>query len=71
MSQQKKCDLNQCTIEELANLEGMNRQTAQQIIAHRDRQNGFNDWDDLRAIQGVGHNVLQKLRNNAIIGRRS
>ena len=71
MAQQKKCDLNSCTVEELANLEGMNRKTAQVIIAQRDRVNGFDDWDDLRAIDGVGHNVLQKLLNNAIIGRRA
>lgn len=71
MAQQKKCDLNNCTIEELANVEGMNRKTAQQIIDHRDQRNGFDDWEDLREISGVGHNVLQKLRNNAIIGRRS
>lgn len=65
----KKLDLNSCSVDDIANVEGMNRKTAQQIIDHRDRMNGFSDWDDVRQIPGVGNNLMQKLRNASTLGK--
>ncbi len=30
---------------------------------------GFDSWEDLRDIPGVGNNVMQKLRNQSTLGK--
>lgn len=64
-----KCDLNGCKPDELAQVDGIDRKLAQRIIEARADKGGFVDYDDLRKIPGVDDAVLERIREQTVLGR--
>lgn len=57
-------DINHATVDELARLEGVGRERAQEII----RRRPFRNWEDVRQIPGLEEKVLEALQRGATIG---
>lgn len=51
-------DLNSATVNEIADLQGVNAQTAAAIVGRRP----LRGWDDLRGLPGVSEGLIKQLR---------
>lgn len=69
MARDSKIDLNTAEIEDLVALDGINDPLARAIIDQRDEQGGFDRWEDVQSISGIGPVLLERLRAVAVIGR--
>lgn len=64
-------DLNTASIDDLLNVEGLDRSQAEKIIDYRDEYGGFYDWSDLEAIPGFSARNIDKLkRSGCTVGGR-
>lgn len=60
-------DLNTATEAELAQIEGIDRDRARAIVEQREERGGFESWDDVREIPGIGERLVEKLMESATI----
>ena len=58
----EKIDLNQATVEDLKALNGIGEVTAGKILAYRDLYGSFLSVDELVNVDGIGENLLDKIR---------
>jgi len=64
-------DLNTATEQQLAGIQGFNRDQAKKIVDYRNQNGVFNSWEDLKRIPGVPANMLDTLkRHGCTIGGR-
>lgn len=64
MANIRTIDINHATVDELARLDGVGRERAQEII----RSRPFRNWEDVRRIPGLEDRVFQALQKGATIG---
>lgn len=62
-----RLDLNRATAEELRALPGVGPFLARQILAHRDREGGFGDVDELLEVWGIGAARLEEIRPLVVV----
>jgi competence ComEA-like helix-hairpin-helix protein len=62
-----RLDLNRATGEELRTLPGVGPFLARQILAHRDREGGFGDVDELLEVWGIGAARLEEIRPLVVV----
>jgi competence protein ComEA len=55
-------DINQATVEDLANLPGIGPKLARRIVTFREKHGPFRRVEDLLAIRGIGHKKWKKIR---------
>ena len=55
--------LNQATVEDLEDIEGIGRKRAEEIIKDRDQNGEFKKWDDLKRIPGFSQEMINVLRS--------
>jgi competence ComEA-like helix-hairpin-helix protein len=60
----KNLDLNKASEQELAVLQGMNRDNARKIVDFRNLNGHFNSWEDLKRIPGLPGNTLDILKRH-------
>jgi competence ComEA-like helix-hairpin-helix protein len=60
----KNIDLNTATEQELANVQGMGKDTAKKIMDYRSQNGSFKSWEDLKKIPGISGATLDTLRRN-------
>lgn len=61
----RRLDLNTATAEELALLPGVGPSLARRIVEAREQGGGFDSWDQVDAVPGVGAARLETLRGAA------
>jgi len=61
-------DLNQATIEQLEQLDGIGAAKARAIVDFRDAHGPFAAVDDLREVRGIGDKLLAALRPHVTVG---
>lgn len=59
-------DLNRATIDDLLNIEGIDRNWAQRIVDYRSSHGAFNDWSDLEDIPGFSSRNVDKLKRSGV-----
>ena len=60
----KNLDLNKASEQELAVLQGMNRDNARKIVDFRNQNGQFDGWEDLKGIPGLPANALEALKHH-------
>ncbi|MCL5795533.1 MAG: helix-hairpin-helix domain-containing protein [Patescibacteria group bacterium] len=58
-----KINLNSCSLEELDSLPGIGPAKAQDIVAYRDANGGFNSTEELKNVKGIGEKTFEKLKD--------
>lgn len=61
----QKINLNQASEDELKQLEGISNSTAQAIVGEREQGGPFDGFDDLRRVNGISDQMIDKLRGQA------
>ena len=60
-----KLELNRATEEELSLLPGIGPKLARELLRAREARGGFQSWDDVDAVEGIGAAKLQTLIDSA------
>ncbi len=60
MSSVNKISLNQASVEQLQQLQGVGLKKAQAIVAYRQKQGAFKSIDELQQVTGIGPAIFQK-----------
>lgn len=55
-------DLNRVSAEDLCLIPGVGPSLAQEIVAYREKRNGFSRIEDLREVKGIGEKTYQRLQ---------
>jgi competence ComEA-like helix-hairpin-helix protein len=58
-----KVNLNNATLDEIANVPMIGRDKAEHIVSHRP----YKSWDDLKRVPGFSEGLLDNLKNKATI----
>ncbi len=64
---QKKINLNNAGLEELAMLPMVGRGRAQDILNYRDEHGPFKDWEDLGKIPGISKGMIEDMKNGGAV----
>ena len=56
-------DLNTATEQQIASIQGMNKDYARKIVDFRNQNGKFDRWDDLENIPGLQANTLETLKH--------
>jgi competence protein ComEA len=59
-------DLNTATEQQLASIQGLNRDQAKKIIDFRNQNGTFSSWEDLKRVPGVQGAMLDQLKRQGI-----
>ena len=59
-------DLNTATEQQLASIQGLNRDQAKKLIEFRNQNGTFNSWEDLKRVPGVQGTMLDNLKRQGI-----
>lgn len=65
----ERLDLNAVTATELREITGLDDEMANRIVDYRGEHGGFESIDDLRAIDGVPSDAIERLRQHVIVGK--
>lgn len=66
---QVEVDLNSADIDEIARLRGVGRKRAQALVDYREENGPFEDWDDLKNVEGFDGALIEDLQDSgAILG---
>lgn len=66
-AEEKKVNLNKATVEELAEVPGLNKELAQKVVEKRKENGEFVDLEELLDIEGIDNNLLRSLRKHLFI----
>ena len=55
-------DLNIATEQQIAGIQGMNKDNARKIVDYRNQNGQFDSWEDLKGIPGLPTNTLEALK---------
>lgn len=58
--------INKAKVEDLVNIEGLDRDRAENIIKFRDENGPFEDWEDLKRIPGFDDDTVDALRSDEV-----
>ena len=61
-AQFEKTNLNQAELEDLMQIPRISYRTAQNILAQRNKRGGFNSFEEVDQVSGVGPGTLEKLK---------
>jgi competence ComEA-like helix-hairpin-helix protein len=61
-------DINEASAEQLRQLEGVDEIRADKIVAFRESHGRFEDWEDLRQVEGIDHGMVRVIRDQARLG---
>jgi competence protein ComEA len=62
-------DLNTADVEELKDIPGLGEKRARDLVAYREENGEFEDWDDVRAVPGFSDELVARLQESgATIG---
>lgn len=64
-----KVNINTATAQELTTLPGIGQAKAEAIIKHRETNGPFKTVDQLTEVKGIGDKILEKLKDEATIGK--
>ena len=59
-------DLNTATEQQLASIQGLNRDQAKKIIDFRNQNGTFSSWEDLKRVPGMQGTMLDTLKRQGI-----
>jgi len=59
-------DLNTATEQQLASIQGLNRDQAKKLIEFRNQNGTFNSWEDLKRVPGIQGTMLDNLKRQGI-----
>jgi competence protein ComEA len=59
-------DLNTATEQQLANIQGINRDQAKKIIDFRNQNGTFDSWEDVKRVPGMPVTMLDALKRQGI-----
>ena len=57
-------DLNTATEQQIASIQGMNKEYARKIVDFRNQNGQFDSWEDLKGIPGLSANMLETLKRH-------
>lgn len=63
-----KLDLNESAFGELAQVPGIGKSIASEIISYRNANGGFKNLDEIEKIKGVGKKTGDKIRSHLVVG---
>lgn len=63
-----KLDLNESALGELAQVPGIGKSIANEIISYRKANGGFNNLDEIEKIKGIGKKTAEKIRPHLLVG---
>ena len=66
-AEEKKVNLNKATVEELAQIPGLNAELAKKVVEKRKQNGEFVDLEELLDIDGIDNNLLRSLRKHLFI----
>ena len=66
-AEEKKVNLNKATVEELAQIPGLNGELAKKVVEKRKQNGEFVDLEELLDIDGIDNNLLRSLRKHLFI----
>jgi len=60
-------NINEATAKELSALPGIGKRKAEAIIAYREKNGKFSTVDDIKKVEGIGKDTLEKIRNYIVL----
>ena len=57
-------DINKASYEQLCVLSGIGDKLAQEIIAYREQNGGFNNIEEILNVYGIGENIFENIKEN-------
>lgn len=60
-------DINKASYEELCGLSGIGDKLAQEIIAYREQNGGFNNIEEILNVYGIGENIFENIKENIFV----
>jgi competence protein ComEA len=60
-------NINQATLKELTSLPGIGKKRAKDIIAYREQNGKFSSIDDLKKVEGIGKDTLEKIKDHIVL----
>ena len=58
----EKININKADVDTLANIKGIGRETAENIISHRTEVGAFEKIEDLKQLKGIGEEPLEQIK---------
>lgn len=62
-----KININEASLEELQNLDGIGEAKANAIIEYRNKNGSFKSIEDIKNVSGIGDSVYEKIKNNITV----
>lgn len=59
--------INQATVKELSSLPGIGKMKAEAIIAFREKNGKFSIVEDIKKVEGIGKDTLEKVKNFIVL----
>ena len=60
-------DINKASYEQLCVLSGIGDKLAQEIIAYREQNGGFNNIEEILNVYGIGENIFENIKENIFV----
>jgi competence protein ComEA len=60
-------NINQATLKELISLPGIGKKRAKDIIAYREKNGKFTNIEDLKKVDGIGKDTLEKIKDQIVL----
>jgi competence protein ComEA len=60
-------NINQATLKELTSLPGIGKKRANDIIAYREKNGKFTNIEDLKKVDGIGKDTLEKIKDHIVL----
>jgi competence protein ComEA len=64
---QNPVNINRATVKELSSLPGIGKKRAEAIIAYREKNGKFSTVEDIRKVEGIGKDTLEKIKDHIVL----